>query len=301
MPTLRDTNRAAKEDPEFLGAFTNIPKRAGMPAEDQEGEFYQYRPDIPQKGPAEIEAERAKKREEDIVYDRDRFEEVWLKKIGGNPFLYNEEEELQKIQARKLPQLFHHVFPNMSWEDRKRMSKEDAAYWEKAMLKFNRYHRDQLKAKKQQLVDAYNWGMENFDQRAKQSETFRKEKMAREETARKERIATGKETAKEQSSDISRITALEKMKLDIRKKNKGDTLTMALLAGKGLADSPLAQFVDQPLDDALIKRMDAIIDREIAYRKQRSFPDEMEGGEEAPPTETMSLDDFKAKYGLGVK
>lgn len=295
MPALREQNQKS------LGAFTNISEQAGMPVEPG-GDTYQYVGDrIPQKGAAQIGAERQAKQEEEI-FDRDKFEEIWLNKIGGNPFMMDEEKELKKIQDERLPALFNHVFPDMSWEDRNRMDPEDQKYWQKALLQFNRYHRDQLGAKKKQLLSAYNYGMENFDKRATAAQARKKEQaaaMTAKETERKEGIKRAKESEKQYLEDMRRIGELEKKKAELDEASDTEILTAAFLSSAKLSKSPLSGMIGQKMDSATKKRIVDWIDKEIEYRQTRSFPDQETGQMQKDGGEFMPIENFKAKYGLG--
>jgi hypothetical protein len=113
-------------------------------------------------------------RDEDLAtglppaFDRNRFEKTVFEQIGGNPFMVNPYDAVVKSDS-ELPGLFNHVFQGRAtWSDLPKLSKEQRAFWEDVKKQHHRRAYDRAKAKKDGMMQQYNWMMSKFDYAAKQ-------------------------------------------------------------------------------------------------------------------------------------
>ena len=101
----------------------------------------------------------------DAMYDRDRFEKHVFEQIGGNPFLMNPYNEVDKANA-DLPGLFNHVFQGrIAWNDLGRLNKDELAYWESAKKQYRAEAFERAKQDQKQKLEQYKWMMDGFDQK----------------------------------------------------------------------------------------------------------------------------------------
>lgn len=110
--------------------------------------------------------------------DRNSFEQIIFKQIGGNPFVVDPYREVVKADAQ-LPQLFEEVFAGRAtWADLPHLSKEDRAFWEKTKQAFHAQVLNEVKSRKQTMLQQYNWMMGKFDeeQKTQQAAFARQEK-----------------------------------------------------------------------------------------------------------------------------
>ncbi len=173
---------------ESLGAFTNVRGEVGKPAGD--GQVWQdintitggqpegiinvepgktinpadygiQKPELPP-GYEQYMSQR--------YADRERFEQHVFEQIGGNPFMLDPWEETQKAD-QELPKIFEKVFQGqIAWEDRANMDKDQKKFWNQMVNQYHAFVKSNVVARKQQMMDEYNWMMGNFDNAWKQAQ-----------------------------------------------------------------------------------------------------------------------------------
>ena len=102
---------------------------------------------------------------------RDEFENHVFKEIGANPFSLNPMDVLKETD-KMLPELFEHVFNGkVSWVDRSRLSKNQAAHWENVVKKLRADSLDKATSFRNQKVQEYTFMMGQFDVARKEYES----------------------------------------------------------------------------------------------------------------------------------
>lgn len=100
--------------------------------------------------------------------DRDKFSRHAFKVIGGNPFALDVEAEVAKADE-ELPELFEDIFKGrVIWQDRDKLSKEEATEWNQHVKAFHAHVKDQVISRKKAMTDRYNNMMNMFDNMSEQ-------------------------------------------------------------------------------------------------------------------------------------
>ena len=104
--------------------------------------------------------------------DRDRFEQIVFKQMGGNPFMMDPYQEVLRSDTQ-LPALFNHVFQGkIQYGDLGKLSKDQREYWEESKKEFHRKVWDQATNRRKQTTDQYTWMMAKYDIHAKEAQAI---------------------------------------------------------------------------------------------------------------------------------
>ena len=86
--------------------------------------------------------------------NRTLFEEIVFEQLGENPFRYDPYEEVEKVTAEALPQLFERVFQGEAmWADRNRLDQNQWKRWTDAVKMFRANLLQQAKQRKARLKE----------------------------------------------------------------------------------------------------------------------------------------------------
>jgi hypothetical protein len=174
---------------ESLGAFTNVRGEVGKPSEPggpvyqdintitggTPGEQLQLEPgksiNLSEYGITPPEMPPGYEQYMNRQYaDRDRFERHVFEQIGGNPFMLDPWEEVQKAD-KELPKIFEQVFQgHAAWEARAHLDPQQKKFWNQVVNQYHAYVKSGVMARKKQMMDEYNWMMQNFDNAWKQAQ-----------------------------------------------------------------------------------------------------------------------------------
>jgi len=193
----------------FLGAFTDVPGREGFEDVRKRPGWREY----PEEPPA-MRMPRKPELEGFVTPDysatgRQRFEKMVFTKIGGNPAKIDVMKEVSKSN-KVLPQMFAEYFMGrVIWEDRGRLSKEQADEWEDVTKRWRAHVYNMVTSKKNTMIDEHKWMMDTFDSKA----TEYKAALKRERVEHKERLKEWK--AAREPGELVTFEAKERIKRDV--------------------------------------------------------------------------------------
>jgi len=102
--------------------------------------------------------------------DRNKFQEVIFKKLGGNPLTMDPEQMLNEAE-KSLPQEFRRIFKGrIPWARRDLMNNEERKYWERAKSEFLKDKFAESKSKIDVMEKQYSNAMTMFDKMKAQEE-----------------------------------------------------------------------------------------------------------------------------------
>jgi len=235
------TQRPVPANPPYPGvrSFTDNPDRAGA-INPQTGQAWEYvAPDPRTAGPPP----GPKPSEEELDYtrqllqmdfsDRDKFSQKVIGELDADPFAIDPAEEVEKAMGQ-LPEIFDQTFGGqISWNDRKRLSPQQAEHWNKVVDNYRTWVFNRALGHKQALRDQYDMAMQKFDkERAAQQaimekmeqRQFDRQKLEEERRYQEEQQQVAWDRADKQAADeLSRES----------KEDLNETLSTGL---KGIAD-----------------------------------------------------------------